>query len=38
VNVEKAELTEAHTSGNPMLRWTLRVDRAAMREPADVAQ
>jgi len=24
VNVEKAELTEAHTSGNPMLKWTLR--------------
>jgi hypothetical protein len=25
VTVEKAELTEAHTSGNPMLKWTLRV-------------
>jgi len=25
VNVEKAELTQAHTSGNPMLKWTLRV-------------
>jgi hypothetical protein len=25
VNVEKAELAEAHTSGNPMLKWTLRV-------------
>ena len=25
VNVEKAELTEAHTSCNPMLKWTLRV-------------
>jgi hypothetical protein len=25
VNVEKVELTESHTSGNPMLKWTLRV-------------
>ena len=25
VNVEKVELTEAQTSGNPMLKWTLRV-------------
>ena len=25
VNVEKVELAEAHTSGNPMLKWTLRV-------------
>jgi len=25
VTVEKVELTEAQTSGNPMLKWTLRV-------------
>lgn len=25
VSVEKVELTEAQTSGNPMLKWTLRV-------------
>ena len=25
VNVEKVELTETHTSGNPMLKWTLRI-------------
>lgn len=25
VNVEKVELTRAQTSGNPMLKWTLRV-------------
>ena len=25
VNVEKVELTKAQTSGNPMLKWTLRV-------------
>ena len=25
VSVEKVELTESHTSGNPMLKWTLRV-------------
>jgi hypothetical protein len=25
VQVEKVELTEAHTSGNPMLKWTLRI-------------
>jgi hypothetical protein len=25
VNVEKVELTEAHTTGNPMLKWTLRI-------------
>ncbi len=25
VNVEKVELTEAQSSGNPMLKWTLRV-------------
>ena len=25
VVVEKVELTEAHTTGNPMLKWTLRV-------------
>ena len=25
VNVEKVELTEAQSSGNPMLKWTLRI-------------
>lgn len=25
VNVERAELTRAQTSGNPMLKWTLRI-------------
>lgn len=25
VAVEKAELVEAHSSGNPMLKWTLRI-------------
>lgn len=25
VNVEKVELTEAQSSGNPMIKWTLRV-------------
>mgnify|MGYP001576507111 FL=1 len=25
VVVEKVEITEAHTTGNPMLKWTLRV-------------
>jgi hypothetical protein len=25
VNVEKVELTETHTSGNPMLKWSLRI-------------
>ena len=25
VAVEKVELTETHTSGNPMLKWTLRI-------------
>lgn len=25
VNVEKVELTRAQTSGNPMLKWTLRI-------------
>ena len=38
VAVEKAELTEAHTSGNPMLKWTLRVIAPQVREPPDVAQ
>jgi hypothetical protein len=25
VSVEKTELTQTHTSGNPMLKWTLRI-------------
>ncbi|HOM98868.1 MAG TPA: DUF669 domain-containing protein, partial [Acidobacteriota bacterium] len=25
VNVERVELTRAQTSGNPMLKWTLRI-------------
>ncbi len=25
VVVEKVEITEAHTTGNPMLKWTLRI-------------
>jgi len=32
VNVEKVELTRAQTSGNPMLKWTLRVLGPTQRE------
>lgn len=32
VNVERAELTRAQTSGNPMLKWTLRILAPKFRE------